>query len=86
MEGIGPSGLRLKRGAAMQGIAIYETTIYGTVSIASSFQTSGESKMTIYKQTETYNSKLCQKIIYLTLDLRAQFHRLWRTPFIYSFP
>ena len=36
MDEIGPSGLRLKRGAAMQGIAIYETTIYGTVSIASS--------------------------------------------------
>ena len=28
MEGIGPSGLRLKRGAAMQGIAIYEATIF----------------------------------------------------------
>ena len=50
----------------MPGIAIYETTIYGTVSIASSFWTSGESKMTIYKQREIYNSKLCQKIIYLT--------------------
>ena len=37
MDEIGPSGLRLKRGAAMQGIAIYETTICGTVSIASSF-------------------------------------------------
>ena len=36
MDEIGPRGLRLKKGAAMQGIPIYETTIYGTVSIASS--------------------------------------------------